>query len=74
VAGDSRIALAAAGAVASLEMNASKRRRAMLAAWFLSVGVLPRRMARTVLSWKLAASSRPSFLMRISKTIRHAMG
>jgi hypothetical protein len=74
VAGDSRIALAAAGAVASLEMNASKRRRAMLAAWFLSVGVLPRRMARTVLSWKLVASSRPSFLLRISKTIRHAMG
>ncbi|MDE1996761.1 MAG: glycosyltransferase, partial [Rhizobiaceae bacterium] len=74
VAGDSRIGLAAAGAVASLEMNASLRRRAVLAAWFLSVGVLPRRMAKAVLSWKLVASSRPAFLLRLSKTIRHAMG
>lgn len=74
VADDSRFALATAGAVASMEMNASRRRRTMLAAWFLSIGVLPRRMARTVLSWKLVASSRPKFLMRLSKTIRHAMG
>lgn len=74
VAGDSRLALATAGAFASLEMNASRRRRAMLAAWFLSVGVLPRRMAKTILSWKLVASSRPDFLLRISKIIRHAMG
>ncbi|MEZ2129029.1 MULTISPECIES: glycosyltransferase family 2 protein [unclassified Sinorhizobium] len=74
VAGDSRLVLATAGAVASLEMNASLRRRAMLAAWFLSVGVLPRRMAKTILSWKLVASSRPAFLLRLSKTIRHAMG
>ncbi|MFB9948380.1 glycosyltransferase family 2 protein [Rhizobium puerariae] len=74
VAGDSRLGLAAAGAFASLRMNGSRRRRAMLAAWFVSVGVLPRRMARTVLSWKLVASSRPDFLLRLSKTIRHAMG
>lgn len=74
VAGDSRLSLATAGAVASLEMNASRRRRAMLAAWFLSVGILPRHMAKAVLSWKLVASSRPQFLLRLSKTIRHAMG
>ncbi|MBB3609354.1 glycosyltransferase [Rhizobium sp. BK602] len=71
---DSRFALGRAGAVASMEMNASLRRRTMLAAWFLSVGVLPRRMAQAVLSWKLVASSRPAFLLRISKTIRHAIG
>lgn len=74
VAGDSRLALGAAGAVASLEMTASLRRRAVLAAWFLSVGMLPRKMAIAVLSWKLDASSRPAFLTRLSKTIRHAMG
>ncbi|TXI12617.1 MAG: glycosyltransferase [Rhizobium sp.] len=74
VASDSRISLATAGAVASLRMKASRRRRAMLAAWFLSVGVLPRNMAKAVLSWKLVASSRPKFLLRLSKTIRHAMG
>jgi hypothetical protein len=71
---DSRLALAAAGAVASLEMNASLRRRTMLAAWFLSIGILPRRMAKAILSWKLVAASRPAFLMRLSKTIRHAIG
>ncbi|AYG63479.1 glycosyltransferase [Rhizobium jaguaris] len=71
---DSRFALGAAGAVASVKMNASFRRRAMQAAWFFSVGVLPGRMAKAVLSWKLVASSRPAFLLRLSKTIRHAVG
>ncbi|MEF0944099.1 glycosyltransferase family 2 protein [Rhizobium sp. BR 362] len=71
---DSRFALGTAGAVASLEMNASLRRRAVLAAWFLSVGVLPGRMAKAILSWKLVASSRPAFLSRLSKTIRNAIG
>ena len=74
VANDSRLSLAAAGAAASLKMNASRKRRLMLAGWFLSVGVLPRDMAKTILSWKLVASSRPPFLLRLSKTIRHAMG
>lgn len=74
VADDSRVALDAAGAVASLPMNVSLRRRAILAAWFLSVGLLPLRMAAAVLSWKLVASSRPAFLARLSKTIRHVTG
>lgn len=74
VSGDSRLSLAAAGVAASLKMNASRRRRTLLAAWFLSVGLLPRRMAKAVLSWKLVASSRPQFLLRLSKTIRQAMG
>ncbi|MBB3147415.1 GT2 family glycosyltransferase [Phyllobacterium trifolii] len=73
VADDSKLALAVAGVTASLEMNASLRRRAVLAAWFLSIGVLPRQMAKTVLSWKLVASSRPAFLSRMSKIIRHTM-
>ena len=73
VADDSRFALAVAGVTASLEMNASLRRRAVLAAWFLSIGVLPRQMAKTILLWKLVASSRPAFLSRMSKTIRHAL-
>jgi hypothetical protein len=73
VADDSRFALAVAGVTASLEMNASLRRRAVLAVWFLSIGVLPRQMAKTILLWKLVASSRPAFLSRMSKTIRHAL-
>jgi hypothetical protein len=74
VADDSKLALATAGAKASLEMKASLRRRAVLAAWFLSVGVLPRHMAKTVLSWKLVASTRPAFLARLSKAIRRVVG
>lgn len=74
VANDSRLALAAHGAVASFEMTASLKRRAVLAAWFLSVGMLPRKMAMAVLSWKLDAASRPAFLARFSRSIRQAMG
>jgi hypothetical protein len=74
VEGDSRLRLAAAGAAASLGMHYSLRRRAVQAAWFLAVGLLPRQPARKVLSWKLVASSRPTLLARLSRTIRHAMG
>ncbi|HEY9547932.1 MAG TPA: glycosyltransferase, partial [Kiloniellaceae bacterium] len=74
VEGDSRLRLGAAGVAASLEMNASLRRRAVLAAWFLAVGVLPRGPARDVLSWKLVASSRPPVLAQISKTLRRVVG
>ena len=74
VRGDSRLRLATAGAAASLGMHYSLRRRTTHAAWFLAVGLLPRRPAKAVLSWKLAASSRPVFLARLSKAIRHAMG
>lgn len=74
VDGDTRLRLAAAGAAASLEMNASLRRRAFLAAWFLAVGTLPRRSARSVLSWKLMASSRPAVLAQLSKSLRRVVG
>jgi hypothetical protein len=74
VRGDSRLRLATAGAAASLGMPYSLRRRTTQAAWFLAVGLLPRQPAKAVLSWKLAASSRPVFLARLSKAIRHAMG
>jgi glycosyltransferase involved in cell wall biosynthesis len=71
---DSRLRLAAAGAVASFGMQYSLRRRVTQAAWFLAVGALPPRPAAAVLSWKLAASSRPAVLARLSKTIRRAVG
>jgi GT2 family glycosyltransferase len=74
VSSDSRLTLAAAGVAASLRMNASLRRRAFSAAWFLSVGVLPRQMARAVLSWKLVASSRPVVLARTAKFLRRVVG
>lgn len=71
---DTRIGLGTAGAVASLGMNGSLRRRLFLAAWFVAVGVLPRGLARNVLSWKLVASSRPAVLAQLSKTIRRVVG
>jgi hypothetical protein len=74
VAGDTRLGLGAAGARASLEMNASLRRRAFLAAWFVAVGTLPPRPARDVLSWKLVASSRPAALAQLSRAIRRVVG
>jgi len=70
---DSRLQLSMAGANASLQANASLKRRLFVAAWFLSVGVTPRQMATAILSWKLVAASRPAFLARLSKTIRHMM-
>lgn len=74
VDGDSRVRLGAAGAAASLAMNASLRRRCVHAAWFMAVGLLPRRPARDVLSWKLVAESRPAVLAQLSSTIRRAVG
>lgn len=74
VRGDSRLRLGAAGAAASMGTNVALRRRAVLAAWFLSVGILPRHQAKAVLSWKLLASSRPQFLARASKMMRRFMG
>jgi GT2 family glycosyltransferase len=74
VRGDSRLRLGAAGAAASMGTNVALRRRAVLAAWFLSVGILPRHQAKAVLSWKLMASSRPQFLARGSKMVRRFMG
>lgn len=71
---DSRLGLATAGAAASFDMHYSLRRRAIQAAWFMAVGLLPQKQARAVLSWKLVAASRPKFLNRLSKTIRRAMG
>lgn len=74
VAADSRLRLGAAGAAASMKMNANLRRRAFLASWFLAVGLLPRRAAGHLLSWKLVASSRPLFLAQLSKTLRRLVG
>ena len=74
VRGDSRLKLAAAGVAASLRMNASLRRRVFSAAWFFSVGVLPGKMARAVLLWKLVASSRPPQLAQMAKFLRRIVG
>ena len=74
VKGDSRLRLATAGAIASLSMHYSMRRRVAEAAWFLAVGLLPRQLATSVLCWKLIASSRPAILAQLSKTIRHSLG
>jgi len=46
------------------------KRRAMLAAWFLAAGLLPRRLARTLVIWRMAPEARPWPLMRLLRLIR----
>jgi hypothetical protein len=48
------------------------RRRAVLAAWFVSVGVLPRRLAALAVFWRLSPRSRPEVVDRVLKRVRYA--
>ncbi len=48
------------------------RRRAVLAAWFVSVGVLPRRLASLAVFWRLSPRSRPEVIDRVLKRVRYA--
>jgi glycosyltransferase involved in cell wall biosynthesis len=68
--GDSRLALALRGAWASRDERLPMARRAMLAMWFLSVGVLPRPWAAKLISLRLDPVSRPERLGRAMATIR----
>jgi glycosyl transferase family 2 len=67
---DYRSALAFRGALASRHARLPWKRRAILAAWFIAVGLLPRRLAAPVTAWRLAPGSRPPGVDRFLKTFR----
>jgi Glycosyl transferase family 2 len=70
VATDTRLGVAVQGARATLRARLPWKRRLLLATWFLSVGALPRRFARELLSWYFDRSSRPKRLARVFKILR----
>jgi glycosyltransferase involved in cell wall biosynthesis len=67
---DSRLALAIRGAWACSKARLSVARRALLAMWFLAVGVLPQPWAAKLISWRLDPVSRPERLGRAMATVR----
>jgi hypothetical protein len=68
--GDSRLVLALRGSWASRKAGVPMARRAMLAMWFLALGVLPRPWAAKLISWRLDPVSRPKRLGRAMGAIR----
>jgi hypothetical protein len=68
LAGDSRLALALRGVLSSLHARLPWKRRAILAAWFAAVGILPRPAAAKVVAWRTIPASRP--LERLFKVVR----
>jgi hypothetical protein len=71
--GDWRAVLALRGALASRTAPLPFRRRATLAAWFLAVGLLPRKAARHAAAWYFAPGSRPAAVDRVFKTARRLL-
>jgi len=67
---DTRIGLALHGVRSACRAPLPWRRRALLAGWFLCLGLLARPLAREVLSWYLDASSRPKIVKRFFKVLR----
>ncbi len=67
---DSRLGLALRGAWASRAARLPWRRRAILAAWFLAVGSLPRGVACDAVAWRLWHSSRSPRVDRALKALR----
>jgi hypothetical protein len=70
IAADTRLGLALRGARASLRARLPWRRRFVIAAWFLSVGVPPRPLARHALAWNLDPRSRPPAVDGLLKVLR----
>jgi hypothetical protein len=68
--GDSRAALAVRGVGAIAGARTSWRRRAVLAAWFLTAGFLPRPVATRAIAWRLTPASRPPAADRLLKALR----
>src|SRR5262249_38236550 len=66
-AGDSRLELGLRGMLSTRSARLSWKRRAMLAAWFLAVAVLPRRAAAKAVAWRLVQASRPPQVDRLFK-------
>jgi glycosyltransferase involved in cell wall biosynthesis len=69
---DWRLSLALRGAWATRRSRLPVRRRAVLVAWFLCVGILPRAAAAQVAAWKLERTFRPAAVDRLLARIRAA--
>lgn len=69
-AADSRVGLALKGAEASCTARLPRRRRLVLAAWFLGVGLAPRPVATRLISWRLDSGARPPHLARAMQRLR----
>lgn len=67
---DTRLALGLRGAWAARGARLPRRRRALLAAWFLSAAVLPGPVARAAVQWRYGA--RPARLRGILRALRRA--
>ncbi len=70
---DRRAVLAARGVAASRLARTSGKRRALLAAWFVAVGLLPRALASRAITWRLVHASRPPAVDRVLKAIRRVL-
>jgi glycosyltransferase involved in cell wall biosynthesis len=68
--GDARLVLALRGSWASCKARVPMARRALLAMWFLALGVVPRPWAAKLISWRLDPVSRPERLGRVMGAIR----
>ena len=72
--GDSALGLCLDGCRSLRYSGYSRRRQAVLAAWFLSVALLPRRWAATAIFWRLVQASRPPSVQRWLQGVRRAAG
>ena len=68
--GDSVLGLAWRGARAACGLRGSRRLRAVMTCWFLSMGLLPRILAADLAAWRLQPASRPDWLNRLLKGVR----
>jgi hypothetical protein len=69
---DRRLLLSLRGAWAARHARLGWKRRAIFGAWFLSVGVLPRRLGTLAVAWKFSVGSRPRVVDRVLKRVRRA--
>lgn len=68
--GDSRASLGLRGATSTRDARLPRRRRAIVAMWFLALGFLPRSAASRAVAWRLAPASRPAGVARTLKLLR----
>jgi hypothetical protein len=71
---DSRLALARHGIRAIGLARMSRPRKLVFQTWYAVAGLAPRRIAYSLVAWKLSAASRPAILKRVMKMARHALG
>ncbi|MBD1910727.1 MULTISPECIES: glycosyltransferase [unclassified Leptolyngbya] len=68
---DSRLALAWRGVMSLWQRSRlPQKRKVVLSAWFLWVGIMPNFLARPAIAWLVAGQSRPKFVDAILKKVR----